>query len=645
LTSLYDITEQVEAEAALHQHMALLQEREARLRAIIEHAGSAVWALDTEYRLTMANTAFLAAERSSSGRTIELGQLMPPEWVPEPISSRIKERYTKALAGEHILEEQVTSTLAGVLHWWEIAFNPIIDEGKVIGITCFARDITARKQVELALTRSEALYRTITCTLPNACILVFDHHLRYQVAEGPALATMGFTREAVEGRTIFELVDEPLATEVGRQYREVLAGNEVTVERTFAERSLFTHHVPLRDKDGMITAGLAMVLDVTERKQLEAQLLQAQKMESVGRLAGGIAHDFNNLLTAIGGYIELALSGVQLGSQLYDDLMQVQHATNRAGKLTNQLLAFARRQPMELRQVDLNDLVLNLEQLLRRLLGTHIRLETELMTDLGKVTADSGQLEQVLINLAINARDAMKHDGVLTLVTQNVTVEKGHSQITGDFNAGEYVLLMVRDNGVGIPQELQAHVFEPFFTTKPVGQGSGLGLSICYGIVTQHGGAILLSSEVNRGTTFSIYLPRSQEEARVDTHIVHSGLSARGHETILIAEDEPIVRALAVRVLEEKGYTILEARDGSEALKIGAIHAPAPIHLFLSDVAMPKVNGPAAANRLRKFHPQVRTLFLSGTNEAMEGLEGLPMLHKPFTPTSLLLAVRTVLDS
>jgi PAS domain S-box-containing protein len=403
----------------------------------------------------------------------------------------------------------------------------------------------------------------------------------------------------------------------------------------------------------VIRQGLPAVVvvgrDVTERKRLEAEVLQSQKIESIGRLAGGIAHDFNNLLTAIGGYADLLLASTQPAAPARDDLEEILKAVRRATSLTNQLLAFARKQVIESRVLNLNDLILDMDRLLRRLIGEHIELATLPAPGLWYTKVDPSQIEQLVINLAINARDAMPAGGRLTIATANTTIDQTHARALVGVAPGAYVLLEVRDTGVGMSAEVQSHLFEPFFTTKAPGQGTGLGLATCYGIVKQHGGHISIQSEVDQGTTVAVLLPSVEESAVVSLRHEARPALAGGAETVLLVEDEQAVRSLAARVLRARGYTILEAANGAEALQVAREHH-GTIDLLLTDVVMPYLGGVAAAEQLMAMRPGIKVLFMSGyTDKAVAGQSELdpnaPFLMKPYTPSVLAHKVREVLDA
>ncbi|MGA2384572.1 MAG: ATP-binding protein [Gemmatimonadales bacterium] len=388
--------------------------------------------------------------------------------------------------------------------------------------------------------------------------------------------------------------------------------------------------------------------NITERKRLEAQLRQAQKMESVGRLAGGVAHDFNNLLTVILSGAALAKDGLPERDPARSEIREIEEAANRAAVLTRQLLAFARRQAAEPRALDLNAVTLAMDKMLRRLIGEDVELVTLLAENLGAVWADPGHIEQVLVNLTVNARDAMPGGGKLTIETSNVTLDAESAARHIGMAPGEYVMLAVSDSGCGMAPEILEHIFEPFFTTKELGGGTGLGLSTCYGIVKQSGGWIWAYSEPGRGTTFKIYLPRIQAEAEAFSPASSAALRG-GTETILLVEDNAQVRDIALRSLRERGYRVLQAANGGEALR-AAENQSEPIALLLTDVVMPQMGGSELAERVRALRPQIKVLYTSGYTEHVivhhEGLgPGTAFLPKPFDPAGLARKVREVLDA
>jgi CheY-like chemotaxis protein len=373
-------------------------------------------------------------------------------------------------------------------------------------------------------------------------------------------------------------------------------------------------------------------------------------MESIGRLAGGVAHDFNNMLTAIIGYTELARTQLPPDHPVQDDLSNVNDAARRSAALTRQLLAFARKQVISPRAVDLNELIGRVDAMLTRLLGEDIRLVTRLDPGVAPVLIDPGQFEQVLMNLAVNARDAMPDGGTLRIETANATLDDAWCHQHPGSTPGAYGLVRVSDTGMGMSRDVMSHLFEPFFTTKPSGEGTGLGLAMCYGIVRQSGGTIWVSSEVGRGTTFDIYLPRHTGDQPGERPVVREGTAApnRGKETILLVEDELFVRDLAQRALASRGYRILTASDGPHAIEIARKHQ-GTIDLVLSDVVMPHMGVAELAARLRQHRPGVRLLFMSGYSEAAVHRHGVVaagagLIEKPFTPETLAQQVRQALD-
>ena len=424
---------------------------------------------------------------------------------------------------------------------------------------------------------------------------------------------------------------------------------EITNRRS--DGGLYTEQMtiaPVRDQRGEITHFIAIKTEVTERKRLEQQLRQAQKMEAVGRLAGGVAHDFNNMLTIISGYGGLLLEHPSTVEPLRGYVDEIMNASGRATSLTRQLLAFSRQRVLAPRVLDLNAVVANIEKMLERLIGEDINLVTVLGEGLWPVKVDPGQLEQVLLNLAVNARDAMPDGGVLTIETMNVAMDSTSAQAHFPLSPGPYVLLAFSDTGVGMDAETQARIFEPFFTTKEKGKGTGLGLAMVYGIVKQSGGYIWVYSEVGKGTTFKIYLPRSEEQLD-ESRPVQIGVEAQqGTETILLVEDEDAVRALVRNVLREKGYRVLEASRGEEALELSELYS-GQIDLLVTDVVMPRMSGRDLARRMVNVRPYIKVLYISGYADDVVWYQGGvdsggAFLQKPFSPEALARKVREVLS-
>ncbi len=386
-----------------------------------------------------------------------------------------------------------------------------------------------------------------------------------------------------------------------------------------------------------------------ERAKLEQQLRHSQKMEAVGQLAGGIAHDFNNLLTAILCYAEIGVAMTVAGSQLMTQFQEIRKAAQRATDLTSQLLAFSRRRTARPRLFDLNDLILSTHTMLRRLIGEDIEVVTIAAPELGPVKVDPGQVEQVLINLAINARDAMPNGGKLTFEAENAVLDEDYASRHADAAPGEYVMLAVSDNGTGMTKEVGSRIFEPFFTTKEEGKGTGLGLSTCYSVVRQHGGHISVHSEPGQGTTFRIYLPRADGVSTSQPHRSYSEGIPRGKESVLLVDDEETVRSMAAIVLREQGYTVFEAENGSHALRIVEESDGDGFDLLLTDVVMPLMGGRELAKHIKAKNTHTKILYTSGYTDAILTRRGgldpeAEFIPKPFTPDSLARRVRRVLD-
>ena len=383
---------------------------------------------------------------------------------------------------------------------------------------------------------------------------------------------------------------------------------------------------------------------------LQEQLRQSQKMESIGQLAGGVAHDFNNILTVIHGYSELVINSLEPANPIRDDVKEIKTAAERASALTRQLLAFSRKQVLQPKVIDLNSLVTNMVKMLRRMIGEGIKLNTLLASDLASIKADPGQIEQIMLNLAVNAKDAMPNGGTLTVETANVELDQDYANLHLNVVPGPYVMLSVSDTGVGMTPEVRERVLEPFFTTKEKGKGTGLGLATVYGIVKQSGGNIWIYSEPGQGSTFKIYLPRVEEDTDFLQQVAVAAPSQHGSETILLVEDEKMVRSLALTILKRQGYKVLEAENGDRAFSIAQEQDANSIHLLLTDVVMPGMSGHELSERLKPQCPGMRVIYMSGyTDEAIvekHGLSapGIHYLQKPFPPDTLVKKVRSVLD-
>jgi PAS domain S-box-containing protein len=574
-------------------------------------------------------------------------------------------RYERVFAGEYPNSgESVWLTKDGerrVISWWNTALAD--EEGQVELVVSSGIDITERKRAEDELRRQEERYRTLVEQVPLVIYVDRLDDVSSNVYTSPQVASiLGY--DAVEWQDnpnlFVELLHPDDRERVLSEHARVRdSGGRLETEYRLIARDgrvvwLRDGGIVLRSETGEPRYLQGYLLDITaekesaeERARLEEQLRQSQRMEAVGRLAGGIAHDFNNLLTAIQGYSDLALARLGESDELRHELDEIRRAADRAAQLTRQLLAFGRRQMLQPKVVDLNAIVSDMESMLRRLIGEDVELITELDPALGTVRADPSQLQQVLMNLVVNARDAMPRGGRLTVETWNAEITRGTTRERVELEPGEYAILSVSDTGDGMAPEVRERIFEPFFTTKEAGDGSGLGLATVYGIVKQSGGYIWVDSAPGEGANFRIYLPldgRPVEEPveRTDPEPVPS----RGAETVLLAEDEESVRTMVRRVLEEQGYTVLAAASGREALDLARGHAGA-IDLVLTDMVMPGMDGGELIEAVRRMRPTVRSICMSGYAEGSvrpETLGRTTFLQKPFSPAALMRLVRQVLE-
>ena len=502
-----------------------------------------------------------------------------------------------------------------------------------------------------ALWTAAELLRALVEAAP-AGIIARDVGGRVTMWNATAERMFGWRASEVLGRLCLLIPDEQQSEYVDMRARvlrgEVLSGVETWRQRKDGTRiavSLST--TPLRDAAGLLCGTMSVLVDVTERKQLEQQFLQAQKMEAFGQLAGGIAHDFNNLLTAIVGFSELLLDRVRNQPDITADIEEIKKAGERASHLTGQLLAFVRKQLWVPQVLDLNQVLGHFDQMLSRIVGEDIRLEIVAAPSLSRTKADPGQIEQLLMNVVVNARDAMPQGGTLTIATANVVLDSEFARRHVGAVPGRYVSLTVQDTGDGMTPDVLARVFEPFFTTKGPGKGTGLGLSTVFGLVKQSGGYITVESTLGVGTTVTTYWPTVDEQ--VASAVAQPSVQTlEGTETILLVEDETGVRQLIRRVLERYGYTVLPARDGGDALAIEEGYRR-PIHLLVSDMIMPGLGGPDLAQRIVQRRPAIRVLFMSGyaSREAIDlgvSSHNASFLQKPFGPETLAAKVRERLD-
>jgi PAS domain S-box-containing protein len=532
------------------------------------------------------------------------------------------------------------------------------EQGRLLRMAGVITDITAEREATAALRASEERFREMTTAI--------DHFFWVTNPEGTKAFYVSPAYEKIWGRSVESVYRDATSVVDGiheddreRVKARLHLKGEGTYDETYRIRRpdgtiawIRSRAFPIRDAGGKVVRLAGIAMDITAQRRLEQQLAQAQRLESIGRLAGGIAHDFNNLLTVILGSVDLQLLDEPPNEALRADLNAIKEAGERAVTLTSQLLSFARRQPVAPAQLDLAQVARQTEQLLRRVIGEHVELHTVFEPGPCIVVADRAQLEQVLVNLVLNARDAMPHGGRLGIETRNVSIGMPGSDPAwrrAELEPGEYVALAVSDTGIGISSDVLPHLFEPFFTTKPTGHGTGLGLATCYGIVQQAGGVILVDTQIGAGTTFTLLLPRAQLEQTKPISWHPQGRVSGGTETLLFVEDEPGVRRVGVQILAAHDYSVLAAGSGAEALEMLAAH-PAGIQLLVTDVVMPNMSGPELARRLRAAQPRLRVLYCSGyTEDAVVRQSGhearTGFLPKPYTRETLLEQVRSLLDA
>ncbi len=512
------------------------------------------------------------------------------------------------------------------------------------------RSEAERKQSEEELRKSEERYRVL---VENAHDIIYEHDLEgnYTSTNKAGEQITGYTLEETLKLNIADTVAPEHVSKAREMIVAKLAGQNITayeleIIAKDGRRIPVEVNTSVVFQDGVPIGVQGIARDVTQRTQLEEQLRQSQKMEAIGQLAGGVAHDFNNLLTVIGGYSSILLVKLPRDSPYRAGIQEIQKASDRASSLTRQLLAFSRKQILQPKILDLNAVVSNLDKMLRRLIGEDVDLLTITDPKLDKVKADPGQIEQVLLNLAVNARDAMPEGGKLTIETGNAELSEDYARLHG-VPSGAYVMLAVSDTGCGMEAATRERIFEPFFTTKEAGKGTGLGLATLYGIVKQSGGNVWVYSEVDHGTTFKIYLPRVEEFATIG-ELSGAKLTPHGTETVLLVEDEDQVRTILKQILENQGYHVLSASHGKEALAIS--REPGDIQLMITDVVMPQMSGRELAERMILARPSLRVLFMSGyTDDAIvrHGLldEKLNFIQKPFDSATVARKVRDVLDA
>ena len=621
-----------------------LRTSEMRYRQVFERSDRGIVMIEPGTRqIVLAN----ARAASITGHSVEaLGRLRLEDLHGVAEWARLMPHYQTALAGGDLgMVECRLLTRDGGERVAIVSSARTDLDGREVLMLDFV-DITETRRVEVALHQAEERLRWVIASSPIV-LFAFDRDGVFTLSEGRGLARLGLQPGQVVGSSVFDVYREH--PDLLAQVRRALAGEEFSVVVEIGALAFETSYAPIRDVEGTIQEVIGVATDVTERNKLETQLRHAQRMEAIGRLAGGVAHDFNNLLAAILGHSELMIGRLEASHPLRRSAEEVQKAAVRGAMLTRQLLAFGRRDMLTLQVLDLNAVVEGMDGMLRRLIGEDIELESIHGLQPVRVRADRGQLEQVIVNLAVNARDAMPQGGKLTINVSQVTLDEAYAHRHGRTQPGEYAFLSITDTGVGMDEETLAHAFEPFYTTKPRDKGTGLGLATVYGIVEQCGGHILVYSERTVGTCFKVCLPLAEEHKTAPCPPPAAlPTSTGGNETILLAEDEDAVRSLAREVLEGKGYRVIEARNGQEALTLAS--GAGWIDLLITDVVMPQMGGGELAQRLTAQRAGLKVLFISGYPDdavVRHGVleRGSALLQKPFALEALALKVREVLDS
>jgi two-component system cell cycle sensor histidine kinase/response regulator CckA len=644
----FDVTEQKQVGAAL-------QTAKEYAENLIETANTMVVVLDAEGRVRGFNEA---AERITGYARAEIeGRSWFETLVPRERYPEVWRAFAALRTGDlpRNFENPILTKAGGerLIVWQN---SPVREQGQVVGTVSFGIDATERKRTEEALAREKGLLDELMTTIPDN-IYFKDRASRFVKVNDTLARRFGLRDpEQAVGKSDADFFGEEHASKAYADEQRVMSTGEPLVcveeKEDWPDGRItwvLTSKAPTRNESGQVVGLVGVSRDITDRKELEQQLRQGQKMEAIGRLAGGVAHDFNNLLGVIIGCGEAVSKRLAGNDSLRAKLAEVLKAAHRGADLTRQLLAFSRRQVLQPKAVDLNDVVSDMEAMLRRLIGEDVVLTTLLASELGSVWADPGQIGQIIMNLAVNARDAMPAGGRLTIETANVDLDAAFVARHPPSRAGRCVMLVVSDTGRGMDEETRAHLFEPFFTTQEAGKGTGLGLSTVYGIVKQSEGYIWVDSEPRLGTSFRIYLPRIDAPAEAPAASEEAGSPPRGAgETVLLVEDEASLRDSVRDTLTDDGYTVLAAHDGAEGIRIAGEHA-GPIHLMVTDVIMPGMSGREAALQVARGRPQMKVLYVSGyTDEAVSRHgdfgHGTAFLSKPFTSRTLLRKCRELLD-
>ena len=637
----------------LRRSTEALRDHHQLLNAIIEGTTAATYVKDLQGRYLLMNSAGAALFGKSAPEILgkDDASLFSPESAQRIIA---RDRQTVESGMVETYEEEIT--VEGVTRAYLSTKGPYRDaQGRVVGLVGSSLDVTDRYHAIEALAESEERFRTIFDGSPVA-MAVLGKEGSVVASNSACRQMLGLGEDDLHNTAVFDELTHPedRAADAAK-FQEMLSGQLEydrrekryilrDGQRVFADLHLYL----IRDKKGAPRYIIGISVDVTERKSLENQLRQAQRMETIGRLAGGVAHDFNNLLTVIKGYCDLLLERKSAAGASLPQLEHIAKAAEQAASLTRQLLAFSRQQVLQPKVFSLNTLVSNTDSMLRRLISEDVEMVTIMSKNIGAIKADPGQMEQVILNLVINACDAMPKGGTLTLETANVELDESYAQSHLATLPGSYVMLAVSDTGMGMDEETQAHIFEPFFTTKELGKGTGLGLSMVYGIVKQSGGYIWVHSEIGKGSAFKVYLPRVFEQEQEIASPFPASTALQGKETILLVEDDPLVRELALEILKSRGYFVLVADHPETAIQLCRQH-PGKIHLVLTDVVMPGMNGSQMVDEIAAMRPGISVLFMSGyTDTAIirdrNFDQATAFLQKPFGPTVLGKRVREMLD-
>lgn len=626
-------------------------ERQANdlLRAVVEGSSDAIFIKDLDGKYLLFNQA--AAEFVGMSVDDVLGQDDQTLFGPEE-AQRVMENDRRVMLSNRTWTQEEKLTAAGVTRTYLATKCPYRDaQGRVIGVLGISRDISDRKKNEEMLRLQDRAIQAV----PQGIIIADPNQPDTPIISASAgfERLTGYRADEVIGRNCRFLQGKDTSPEAVKQLREAIAAGKACTTEILNYRkdgSPFWNAVsltPVFDNEGHLAYYVGVQLDITAQKKLEDQLRQANKMEAVGSLAGGVAHDFNNILTIICGNSEYVLADSGLKAELREAVQEIRDASERAAALTQKLLAFSRQTMLELRVVDMNEITVDTGRILRRLIDESILINLVLAPNLRPVRLDPTQFDQILINLAVNARDAMPHGGQLTIETSNVFLDEEYALLHPGCATGSHVMLAVTDTGCGMKPEVVERIFEPFFTTKAPGKGTGLGLPMVLGIVQQSGGCIHVYSEPGRGTTFKIYFPAvdDQSAAAEDATVLDS---LKGRETILVVEDEGGVRKLTLRYLAQYGYEVIAASNADEALHVALSH-PGTIDLLLTDVVMPNGSGPELAEKIREHLPHVNVLYMSGYTDDTVVRHGLlhsevSFIQKPFGSLGLARKVRSILD-